>query len=1129
MSEMLSTLFQEWLINKSQKLEILLRFVPILTLKEAKRFKLIGDAGIKKHIEEVVLDGVDSTQKSDIYQKLKKDLEEISIDTKVLVWNSEDHIDKVATQKGFQEIAQQAKDLYTLSQKEGPKNLQEFQTRLSEMTEKIRSPENLSQGSIMEVEISADGKTSQVQYYEIFATSSEGNTPNIISFQNKWWEWVYISKKQGRLDKKSYQDFIDFANFDTVKNITFTDKTHFEQKIASGKITEDTGDFVYRTWTDKEGRILRHKNQLEERLIQDNLMKQWDDLDAVIWWFDDDQREQYADVLQWFENEARLNTFHLQQDLDKFDSEGKEFGFEKWTAFETKEGEQYSIVTIEEGEHEWKIWVALIWGEIQVVSFENFLNTFKQKNCKRKAKVIFPEGLIDDINNPEQLWEWIEYKNGDLVNKKDPKNEHVCDYLAAKDKGSSFWRDYNVLKIHNISGDKVEVGLWKIKKGEKKEDPTTYNTSRNTITVSLAILSIWIKKAGLLAQNIKQENIQEDFWEGNDEMHGNLWARYLKNFASISTVVQAGKSYIEFFEQYLKEWRDEQASRLVAKLPVLTAEQRSAAITHLENAEKKRMEEFLEKLKIRDSIEATEMVARWLLNNDSLEAQKEAAIFYMIEKYWVLYSKSPLIKHKGSWLWYKALGGQVWDELFREQEAKAKEYGIQFTEEDLVYILLLLQGRWKRKPKRRGKLYKEYEAILGKWLEAEIEKWQKDADKKRTPEQREQFAILEAAWGGWPNSFWAMESLVNKWFDGNISKLNSIPFVLMTSWAAYSFAPGKADNFKNGMIPTQFFTAKKPHIDAYNNAVVALAYDIENKLWSEYNGMGKTFDDLINKGIWLNDKKERKKLNEAERVNYSYNLFKDKAGGKWWETLSRALLRLNTRKSDTESEFETWIWDHLDNWVYATYQWIFEGGLEATKDARFKNEVVLKDGFKMHENELGTWWMSGFDVYETVKQFIQPVTGWYGFRNKDLGMMFWQEITGQIDSIASNSNLEENYKRSRIGNILKEFMDAMSESYGQRANSVQEIMNNPGDIFYQRFKKWDVQEGDFSRLDWDFRKGGGINIINRYVDNIVSAGQLSTGSWWSIDSTKEYSLNDITWAVQERTVANLNKTPEELK
>jgi hypothetical protein len=71
----------------------------------------------------------------------------------------------------------------------------------------------------------------------------------------------------------------------------------------------------------------------------------------------------------------------------------------------------------------------------------------------------------------------------------------------------------------------------------------------------------------------------------------------------------------------------------VAKLPVLTAEQRSAAITHLENAEKKRMEEFLEKLKIRDSIEATEMVARWLLNNDSLEAQKEAAIFYMIEKY----------------------------------------------------------------------------------------------------------------------------------------------------------------------------------------------------------------------------------------------------------------------------------------------------------------------------------------------------------------------------------------------------------------------------------------------------------------------------------------------------------------
>ncbi len=73
----------------------------------------------------------------------------------------------------------------------------------------------------------------------------------------------------------------------------------------------------------------------------------------------------------------------------------------------------------------------------------------------------------------------------------------------------------------------------------------------------------------------------------------------------------------------------------------------------------------------------------------------------------------------------------------------AEKHGIQFTEEDLIYNLVAAQGRGNAKPKRRGKMYKELEAILGNGRNDETEKGKKDADKKRTPDAREDFAIGE--------------------------------------------------------------------------------------------------------------------------------------------------------------------------------------------------------------------------------------------------------------------------------------------------------------------------------------------------------------------------------------------------
>lgn len=1120
MSDILSWLFTRWLLSKAEKISIFSAFMPYITLREAKEYKILGDSEIKDYILKVVLDGVDSSHKADIYSKLQNNIDEILIETSIATKGKEEKLDTIAREKWFRDVAEQINQAVLEAQEWEIESFESLMWELSK-NEKISWTENLGVWNIMEIEVSRDGQTMSKEYYEIYTIASPGVPKNIISFQNKWWDGVYLSNLDSKLEKKTYWEFSTFTDFANINNISFVKKVDFESRIAKGEIKEDLWSYEYLTGTDKQIRIDRQGQNLEEKLIAWGLMSAWDNLEKIVSGLNDEEKQAYEDEITAYLGVKEFNTLNLRSEIDDIDPDGKKYSLEPGTSFEvSKTWEHYSIESIIEDKTHGKITLMRIWWEREVISFQNFYQTFKTKECKRSANIRNSEDIVDSVNDHEQIWSDFKFKSGSLKNIKNSKDEFDCDFLVAPEQ-DVFWHEYNVLKIEGFHGDIVDVRLWTITKWENESDPTNYGVSNEVISISIGILVSWIKKSQLEPQNIKkQNNTTADLPKGNENLHNSIWAKYLSSFASIATVVEAGKSYVQFFEEYIKEWRDEQVSRIVSRLPVFTEEQRSASITHLENSEKKRMDEYIEKLKIRDSGEATEMVERWILNRDSLEAQKEAAMFYMIEKYGVLYEKSALIQHKWTWLWYEALGWRIWDKLFMEEKAKAEEYGIQFTEEDLVYILLAKQCKWYLKPKRRGKMYKEYEAIIGKWLEDEIEKWKKDADKKRTPKQREKFAIEEAAGGGWPNSFGAMESLLNKWYDGDISKLNSIPFVLMTSGAAYSFAPGKADKFKNGMMPTQFFTAKKPHVDAYNNAVLELTKDIEQKLGWEYVWMHQKFKDLIVNHIWVDANGKKRKLDEWERINYSFELF----NWKWWETLSRGLLFLNTRKTDAEAEFETWITDNQDNGAYKEYKDIFFGGLESTNESRFENKDILDDGFK--SSTAWTWWVTAWDTYEFARHFIKPQSGMVWFRDQKFGMMYWREITWQIEATAANTYMDQDKKRLRIWHILRDLMDALSESYGQRQWELGRILENKGWTFYPAFNAWGVQEGDWDKWDENFRDHSfarGDSIINRYIDNIL---QNTVSSWvdvsWYSDPTQKYRLWDITEVIQNKTAANLN-------
>jgi len=100
-------------------------------------------------------------------------------------------------------------------------------------------------------------------------------------------------------------------------------------------------------------------------------------------------------------------------------------------------------------------------------------------------------------------------------------------------------------------------------------------------------------------------------------------------------------------------------------------------------------------------------------------------------------------------------------------------------------------------------------------------------------------------------------------------------------------------------------------------------------------------------------------------------------------------------------------------------------------------------------------------------------------------------------------------------------MDAVSESYGQNAQSIDHILNNKWDVFHERFKQWGVRNGDWDKADKSFRAGWWSDIIDRYVDNILSNRVVNTQ-----DATQQYRLWDIQERVQQRTAANINSSSE---
>lgn len=265
---------------------------------------------------------------------------------------------------------------------------------------------------------------------------------------------------------------------------------------------------------------------------------------------------------------------------------------------------------------------------------------------------------------------------------------------------------------------------------------------------------------------------------------------------SLAEIISGSKQIISSIEQSLQTGNKLKSAKFaLAMWKYLPQSVREDLQAMVEWEEKKTMEELLSHLTTLDSKVMIPKIERILLNASSQQYEIEAALFAMLSKYGTLYNKNPLNKHRGSFIWYEALGWKKWDALYMETKRKCEESRLQsegrkhqpkpFSEEFLIEELLALQADGKMKPKRRSKIHKEMGAHLDKGIKDELDDGQNKAGDKVTLAGRIEYCIGELKSWWYANALWALEKVWWKWWDS--WDMHVIPFVITSTGIAAHF------------------------------------------------------------------------------------------------------------------------------------------------------------------------------------------------------------------------------------------------------------------------------------------------------------------------------------------------------
>ncbi len=1150
------------IFNDDERIEFVNTFIPTITLAEALKLKLLSKSEAKLFKINAIQQWLEANGNLDASEiNIKRITGNFSNDDFIVPTSELIKTWKQATKLvndnslSLKKAAAEFDKLVSNVEESWRKDLTWFKNQLEDSKKldsqsilKIKKGNiiSLSQDIVTKWDYNKQDKSKSVRFLEILELDDK---KGVIKFRSKWND-VYDEALVWEIETISYQDFswlvskgwwVDNAFWDNDKALAISkmevltpwemltsdyekDEDSF-RNIDYDKIADDRDEYSKKL----RKKLQSEKNSYWRRKYSNNQIDRILHEDAWRQWFDKQIEEAKSFNKEWLLNK-----------IDHVDEKWSKFWFDVWTTFQlwdSKDVKNFGIFTIT-----WvsdnEITIQNFNGNEEKWGFQEFYKIFKEKKWKRTSKLDWNfNDLMSEVGSDDKIgntWGAYKYKNNAI--KKKEWNEQLklsYPFLAAMN-----WDSEEMVKINSIDWDKVNFSYGNIKSTKKevkgKEDKIrqdNYTVYKWSQTVSLAFFHAYILEHKLVPRSLqeaKDDSTKHSKWP--EWMHDSFMSRLFNN-VSISELVMGLKQWVESLEEYLKEWNAEH-SALVAQWifgKFLPDDIKADLKSRVEQAQKKNEEAYLEKLKAVDSSIATEMIEKWLLNKSAPQYKKAAWVQFMLEKYWTLYAKKWLAKHKWSFLWYTALGWKVWDKLYNDIKKEQEDNNENFNEEKLVYVLLVLQCKpgWYNWIERRSRIHKDVKRMRATWKEEEIETGRTDASDERTIQWRIDGGMGELKGWTYPNAIWWAEKVIEKW--GTMEEMTKIPFVMAFSWIAYDFDSLKiSDALKNfpakGMlIPLTRFMSYTSDLNILNDTILQLSKRIEARTWSKYKG-------IWNEAQSIYDNMKKKWMSEGEKIANTEKFFM-----KYWKVLTRSLFFLNEWESDEEAYLSKLIFVEKDtheiDWktrdgdtTFNTYYNSFRELVNA--DADFTNKDMMTDPFK-HA------WTSWMHVYKAAKN-MELSQGW-GFRNHDVWAFMWEEIHEEFNAIIRGKYSEygATYRRKILKDMLAQVMAALLESHGSREDVLSALRKNSSSIW-----KFFIKNGidildlakviDYTELEhWHIHWEAHV-LIEGYLDNMLSWSVSHSWDFGGSDNTKfsDYEVIDLTKERARRTVEPDDEEPE---
>lgn len=1097
-SEKISELTQLWIFNKDQITELVTIFVPSISVKDAKKhlwesqennFK--NDIFKQLNLENISLSDI---EKNEIFASL----DDLLIDTSIFLDSDFSDLSSLLSdsrllEKAWQEIQD---TIVSVENENGVSTFADFKDALKESKINTSWLGHFKKSWIIEYITRDKEWNKKKQYYQIESDVDKIKDGRVLLINR----WINVLWGKERNNATSFTQLLEslkkFKENNLLDSFNIYDADLLKQKVKNWEIIEDNDIWEFNTATQVESNINRRTQEIDPSLSEE---------------------EKNAKIQEIKEEEEIFNMNLLRKKVDHIDGKWREFWLEAWTTVsyvdEKKNTNIFTIVWSDENTITIDHWH----GNKEPLLFEDFLSGFmRDPHPERVSKINTSDNLIDQLTKDSndtwwkmtiKKWKFIQEERDDKLEKK----ETEFDLFIWEENINGV--DGNLMKLHKIDWNKAIISYWKsdyetLKNADKKKFDKdfkdwkinkSYSIDSKKYEIPLGVFYQNIKQSWAIARNFEKEKEQAELPEAV-KLKSGINTRILQN-ASFVDLIASGKLIIDSIESKLKEWNEEMAAIWADKIP-LPEDLKTDMKTRFEQAQKKRWDEFFDRLKTVDSSVAIGMIKKIIEDKNSPEAKREWCLLFMAKQYGNLYTKKWLFENQGRFLWYTSFWGTIWDKMYRETEERAKKEGTNFTEHDLMISLLWNQCKWNPpKPKRRSKLHKEYKAMMWDGKNDEQEKWAKDASDKRTFDGRLYGVVLDEL-GDWGhnNAIWAIKELIGKWDDGNMPRLETLPFVMMMSWIAYDFDSDIQQKIRWPLsegVPmiSLWYLSTSSGISLYNNAVVEISKILEKDNPVKYSKMADRAKDLV-----IDSRKKTKK--PKERMEAALNFYEE-----YWDILSRTLNMTASRRTDWEAKYESLLqlnahdpeWNEILKAYYNDYV--------GTWSEHFKADKADEYMWDAYQSKTGAWyggitWMA----WETV---FKSAFKWKPGQNYvlDSSEMLHQEFVEQLKSYQKT----EFDKPTDRNVLMKEYIMAYIYwfLYNHEKN-IKQNMKSPWFVFLWLLNESQLQgvtATDFkSSTSNEDRSIESQNLIEFCLNNLWS--NSSNTEWFDLNNVDGY-IDDV--------------------